>query len=179
MKNIKISYTNPGKGIFWQESTVESMDLHEEACLSVIYPEETGNVIKGFGGAFTEAAAHTYFELSEGVRERIIEDLYGESGLRYNMGRIHMNSCDFSLGNYTYIEEGDTELKTFDISHDDKEIIPMLNDASKKLGKQPELIMAPWSPPPFMKTNGEMNHGGQLKEEYASLLCWRSVPFIC
>ena len=178
MKNIKISYTNPAKGIFWQESTMESMDLPEESKLSVIYPEETGNVIKGFGGAFTEAAAHTYFELSEGARERLIEDLYGESGLRYNMGRIHMNSCDFSLGNYTYIEEGDTELKTFDISHDDKEIIPMLNDASKKLGKQPELIMAPWSPPPFMKTNGEMNHGGKLKEEYASLWAEYFVKFI-
>ena len=30
-------------------------------------------------------------------------------------------------------------------------------------------MMAPWSPPPFMKTNGEMNHGGELKPEYRQL----------
>ncbi|MBO4377101.1 MAG: glucosylceramidase [Lachnospiraceae bacterium] len=178
MKNIKIIYTSPGQNLFWDESTASSVKKPEEMQLAVIYPEETGNEVKGFGGAFTEAAAHTYASMSEDVRERIIEDLYGDSGLRYTMGRIHMNSCDFALGNYTYIEEGDTELKTFNIEHDEKEIIPMIRDASKKLGRQPVLMMTPWSPPPFMKTNKEMNHGGKLKEEYASLWAEYFVKFI-
>ena len=30
-------------------------------------------------------------------------------------------------------------------------------------------LSSPWSPPAFMKTNGEMNNGGKLKSEYAKL----------
>ncbi|MBQ3457535.1 MAG: signal recognition particle receptor subunit alpha, partial [Synergistaceae bacterium] len=40
------------------------------------------------------------------------------------------------------------------------------------------LLMAPWSPPPFMKTNGEMNHGGELKPEYRQLWADYYVRFI-
>jgi len=116
--------------------------------------------------------------LPEDKKEALMDDLYGDSGLRYTMGRIHMNSCDFALGNYTYIEEGDETLDTFNISHDKKEIIPMIEAATKKLGRQPVLMMAPWSPPPFMKTNGEMNHGGKLKSEYKELWAKYYVRFI-
>ena len=28
------------------------------------------------------------------------------------------------------------------------------------------LLTSPWSPPAWMKTNGQMNYGGQLKPEY-------------
>ena len=40
-----------------------------------------------------------------------------------------MNSCDFGLGNYTYIEDKDSELKTFSVEHDEAEILPLLRDA--------------------------------------------------
>ena len=178
MKNIKIIETDTSKGLFWAEQGAGEVTAAKEMKQLVIYPDEKETTIRGFGGAFTEAAAHTYMGLPEDKKENLIDDLYGDSGLRYTMGRIHMNSCDFALGNYTYIEEGDETLDTFDISHDKKEIIPMIEAATKKLGRQPVLMMAPWSPPPFMKTNGEMNHGGKLKEEYKELWAKYYVRFI-
>ena len=178
MKNIKIIETDTSRGLFWAEQSAGEVTAAKEMKQLVIYPDEKETTIRGFGGAFTEAAAHTYMDLPEDKKENLIEDLYGDSGLRYTMGRIHMNSCDFALGNYTYIEEGDETLDTFDISHDKKEIIPMIEAATKKLGRQPVLMMAPWSPPPFMKTNGEMNHGGKLKEEYKELWAKYYVRFI-
>ena len=38
-----------------------------------------------------------------------------------------------------------------------------------------EVMLSPWSPPAFMKTNGEKNHGGKLKEEYRDM--W--AEYIC
>ncbi len=178
MKNIKIIETDTSRGLFWAEQIAGEVTAAKEMKQLVIYPDEKETTIRGFGGAFTEAAAHTYMGLPEDKKDNLIEDLYGDSGLRYTMGRIHMNSCDFALGNYTYIEEGDETLDTFDISHDKKEIIPMIEAATQKLGRQPVLMMAPWSPPPFMKTNGEMNHGGKLRDEYKELWAKYYVRFI-
>ena len=178
MKNIKIIETDTSRSLFWAQQSAGEVTAAKEMKQLVIYPDEKETTIRGFGGAFTEAAAHTYMGLPEDKKDNLIEDLYGDSGLRYTMGRIHMNSCDFALGNYTYIEEGDETLDTFDISHDKKEIIPMIEAATKKLGRQPVLMMAPWSPPPFMKTNGEMNHGGKLKSEYKELWAKYYVRFI-
>lgn len=178
MKNIKVIETDFAGGKFWNESTAENAGAAGEMKLLVVYPNEKETTIRGFGGAFTEAAAHTYAGLEEGAGKRLISDLFGDTGLRYNMGRVHMSSCDFALGNYTYIDEGDESLETFSIAHDDKEIIPMIKAAEAEIGKQPVLVMAPWSPPPFMKTNGEMNHGGKLKEEYADLWAEYFVKFI-
>ncbi len=50
-------------------------------------------------------------------------------GIGYNFGRTHINSCDFSLDTYTYIEKGDKELKTFSVERDRKYIIPFIKDA--------------------------------------------------
>ncbi|MBQ7615702.1 MAG: glucosylceramidase [Butyrivibrio sp.] len=178
MNNIRKIETDFDSGLFWHESTLDNAGAAGEMKLLVVYPKETETEIRGFGGAFTEAAAHTYAGLDEGEKDKLIKALFGPDGLRYNIGRIHMNSCDFALGNYTYIDEGDESLSSFSIEHDEKEIIPMIRDAEKELGRQPVLIMAPWSPPPFMKTNGEMNHGGNLKEEYADLWAKYFVRFI-
>ncbi len=178
MKNIRIIETDSAGGKFWSSYEMADKGPAGEMKIMTVFPGEKETEIRGFGGAFTEAAAHTYCGLGEDKRKRLIEDLFGEDGLKYNMGRIHMNSCDFALGNYTYIEEGDETLDSFDISHDEKEIIPMIKAATKELGRQPHLIMAPWSPPPFMKTNGEMNHGGKLKAEYADLWAEYFVRFI-
>lgn len=93
-------------------------------------------------------------------------DLYfGEKGNRYTMGRLHIQSCDFSLGNRAYVQEGDGELKTFSIEEDFQYQIPFIKAA---LSRQADIqfLASPWSPPAFMKTNGEMNHGGLLREEY-------------
>ena len=178
MKDIRIIETDRALDKYWSESSGRDSGLAGEMKLVVVYPKEKETTIRGFGGAFTEAAAHTYCALGEDRKKALISDLFGLDGLRYNMGRIHMNSCDFALGNYTYIEEGDEDLHSFDISHDEKEIIPMIKAAEKEIGRQPHLIMTPWSPPAFMKTNGEMNHGGKLRDEYRQLWASYFVRFI-
>lgn len=121
----------------------------------------------GFGGAFTEAAAYTLANTTEDNQKDIIKAYFDkEAGLKYNLGRTTIHGCDFSLEPYTYIEEGDDELKTFDMSRDDEAIIPMLNAAQDVAGEKMILLCSPWSPPAFMKDNKDINHGGKLLKEY-------------
>lgn len=137
----------------------------KEFKLLKVYPKEKRQEILGFGGAFTEASAYTWSKMSEEHKAELLELYFGEKGNQYNFCRTHIQSCDFSLGNRSYVEENDTELATFTIERDFEYQIPFIKEALK-LNKDIEFLASPWSPPPFMKTNNEMNHGGKLKEEY-------------
>lgn len=132
-----------------------------------IEPKNQRQEILGFGGSFTEASSSIYKELDEEKKEEIIESYFGENGNKYSMARTHINSCDFSLGNYAHVEdENDLELKTFSLERNKISLIPMINDALKKRKNKIRIVASPWSPPAWMKTTGEMNFGGKLKSEY-------------
>ena len=132
-----------------------------------IEPKNQRQEILGFGGSFTEASSSIYKELDEEKKEEIIESYFGENGNKYSMARTHINSCDFSLGNYAHVEDkNDLELKTFSLERNKISLIPMINDALKKRKNNIRIMASPWSPPAWMKTTGEMNFGGKLKSEY-------------
>lgn len=179
MKNIKVFVTDKEKERFWEEQQADVQPQDDFIHVVKLYPELTEQTLEGFGGAFTEAAAVCYDSLTAEAAKDFVESCFGESGLKYNLGRLHMNSCDFALGNYTYIEEGDTTLRTFDISHDRRQILPLVKKAMERRGTEGfGLLVSPWSPPAFMKTNGDMNHGGKLKTDYRELWAGYYVRFL-
>lgn len=75
---------------------------------------------------------------------------------------------DFSEGNYACVEENDETLDSFNVDRDKQAVIPMVRDAMK-YGKL-QIFMSPWSPPAYMKTNGEMNHGGQAETGVSGIM---------
>ena len=132
-----------------------------------LYKNKTRQEILGFGGAFTEAAASVYNKLGTEKKEEIIKAYFGTNGNGYSMARPHINSCDFSLGNYSYCDTpGDTELNYFSISRDKELLNPFVQDAMDHATTPIHILASPWSPPAWMKTNGQMNHGGKIKDEY-------------
>jgi len=76
------------------------------------------------------------------------------------VARTNINSCDFSSGSYTYVDEGDGELNSFSIEHDLEYKIPLIKEAMDASGNTLKLYASPWSPPAFMKDNNDMLHGG-------------------
>lgn len=116
----------------------------------------------GFGGAFTESAAHVYASLSEEDREAFLKACFSRDGLAYTFGRVCVGSSDFSLGEFDYTEGED--LSTFSLSHEDKKLIPMLLDAKKEAASL-SLLASTWSPLALWKDNGQKCHGGKLKPE--------------
>ncbi|PKP52649.1 MAG: glycosyl hydrolase family 30 [Bacteroidetes bacterium HGW-Bacteroidetes-1] len=131
-----------------------------------VLPGEEFQLITGFGGSFTEASAHLLNRLNKENRDKILEAYFGESGSRYSLTRTHMNSCDFSLGNYSYAPvEGDKELEHFSIQEDMDDIIPMIKDARSLSKDGFKIISSPWTAPPWMKDNKDWR-GGKLLPEY-------------
>jgi len=140
----------------------------EEYALICLFPDVEYQVFDGIGGAFTEAAATTLYKMSEKNQEKILKAYFDEiDGIGYNYCRTHINSCDFSLGNYTYVDEGDQTLESFDISRDRQALIPMIKEAQKYADFK--LFASPWSPPAYMKDSKTMNNGGSLLPEYYPL----------
>jgi glucosylceramidase len=139
--------------------------LGEIATLRIL-PEEKFQAITGFGGSFTEASAYLLNKISAEHRDKVLEAYFGESGARYSLTRTHMNSCDFSLGNYAYAPvEHDKVLDHFTIQEDQDDIIPMIKDAMIKSKDGFKIIASPWTAPPWMKDNKDWR-GGKLLPEY-------------
>jgi glucosylceramidase len=118
--------------------------------------------ILGFGGAFTEAAALSYQKLPAAIQRKLIELYFGETGIGYSMGRIHIGSCDFCVSSYSFDDvAGDAGLTHFDmtVQRDQQAILPMLRDAIAATGTRGRLnqghgirlVASPWSPPAWMK----------------------------
>ncbi len=134
----------------------------------------------GFGGAFTEASAVTWLGLPTLQREQVLRDYFDpELGHGYTVCRVHMNSCDFSLGNYAHVATpGDVDLKSFSIDRDRQALLPFIQAALRAAGRPVQLLVSPWSPPPWMKSNGQMNHGGSLLPPYRQAWARCFVRFI-
>jgi len=168
---------------FFLTSRYDSSRLTEQLPLSpsekdshlpvlTVNPQRTFQTIEGFGGAFTEASAVTWLTLSATKRKEVLHAYFdSEKSHGYSLCRVHMNSCDFALGNYAHVETpGDVELHSFNIDRDRQALLPFIKAAQQVADRPIKLLVSPWSPPAWMKSNGEMNHGGHLLPEYR--LAW-------
>lgn len=165
--------TNPEHGLFGRpkKAIVDEYQV-PDAILQVDFqtpgqPNRSVPIL-GFGGAFTEAAALNYESLSQRGKDVVMELLFGKSGLGYSLGRVHINSCDFSFKPYTFDDtDDDFELKDFDIGvHHDVEVgmVDMMlratsvfreawssSEGDNGVDGEFKIYASPWSPPSWMK----------------------------
>jgi glucosylceramidase len=158
----------------------EPMVQPEETQKSVfVDPSKTFQTFLGIGGAFTDASAETYYKMPKDQQRELLRAYFDpREGIGYSLGRTTIHSCDFSSGSYTYVQAGDTELKSFDIAHDRQYRIPFIKEALALAGKDFTLYVSPWSPPGWMKSNNQMLQGGKLKPEFAAAWAKYFVKFI-
>ena len=141
-----------------------------------LYPEVSFQIFEGFGGAITDASGYVYSLMNDAQKQQVIQSYFSPDRMGYNRVRIHMDSCDFSTGMYEAMSKPDDwNLETFSFARTEQYILPMLEDAQKAAEKPLKLMLSPWSPPAFMKTNGRRVGGGSLKPEYRTL--W--AEYIC
>ena len=138
-----------------------------------LYPEITYQTFDGFGGAITEAAGFTYNQMDRNQKQALMYAYFGKDRMNYQFVRIPIDSCDFSIGQYEASSRPD--FSDFSMARVEKNLWPMLDDAEKAAGRKLKIILSPWSPPAYMKTNGKRNYGGKLKPEcealWAEYLC--------
>lgn len=178
-------FTTYGTGT-WQEQFHQVVAFQKDQGLENqvvnLYPDVKFETIEGFGGAITDAAAYVYSLMNEEQKRQLMTTYFSPEKMNYGIVRIHMDSCDFSTEMYEAMSDAeDIEMKSFSFARTEKYILPMLEDAQKTAGRPLKLMLSPWSPPAFMKTNGQRTYGGSLKPEYramwANYICRYIVEF--
>lgn len=178
---MKIIQSTPKENSYFKVFEAEIGNLPEdtEGGIVNIFDDAIYQEMLGFGAALTEASAYNYSLLPEDEKKLFIKSCFDKNdGIAYNFGRLHINSCDFSLDAYSAVKEGDMTLETFNIERDKKYIIPFLKDILACTKEDLELFASPWSPPAYMKTNGALFEGGKLKEEFKDLWAHFYAKFI-
>ncbi len=151
-------------------------DKGEENQLVNLYPQITKQKMEGFGGAVTDSAGYIYSLLDDTQKKKMVETYFGKDEMRYSLVRIPIDSCDFSLEHYEADpDEADETFQNFSFQRVEKYILPLLDAAEAAYGEKLDIMLSPWSPPVYMKTNGERDHGGKLKAEYKK----RWAEYLC
>lgn len=154
-----------------------SQPLETQLCVFV-HPNKKNQTFLGIGGAITDASAEVFAKLTKDKQDEFLNAYYSkEKGIGYTIIRTNIHSCDFSSGSYTYVEDGDKELKTFSIEHDRAFKIPLIKKAMERAGKT-TFYASPWSPPAFMKDTKNMLKGGKLLPEFYQSWANYYVKFI-
>ncbi|MEM6864065.1 MAG: glycoside hydrolase family 30 protein [Bacteroidota bacterium] len=147
-------------------SNLKEFEGGETSSKIQLLPEQKFQTITGFGGSFTEASAHLLNQMSKENRKKIIDAYFGEDGAKYSLTRTHMNSCDFSVSNYSYAPVADDfELHNFSVDEDRDDIIPFIKEAMAVSKEGFKILASPWTAPPWMKDNKDWR-GGKLLPEY-------------
>ena len=143
--------------------------------------------LEGFGASFTESSAWNLACLPADARGEVLSRLFSpDTGMGFTLARTHINSCDFSLGHYSYVEPGDLALASFSIAPDTAgftgdenaqvkgialddpgfDLLPLIEAARAVPGADVRIIASPWSPPSWMKEgeHAEMT-GGRLRRD--------------
>ncbi|XP_067328505.1 lysosomal acid glucosylceramidase-like isoform X2 [Anolis sagrei] len=135
------------------------------ALVLVLETAQRYQTIKGFGGAVTDAAAMNILSLTPDTQNHLLRSYFSDEGIEYNVLRLPMASCDFSVRPYSYDDTPyDYELKNFNLVEEDINMkIPLVHRA-KAMSKKPiSLFASPWTSPTWMRTNEDWKGKGSLK----------------
>ena len=98
----------------------------ENATTLVVDGENPHQELAGFGASFTESSAWNLACLPEALRSEILVRLFDpKAGMGFTLTRTHINSCDYSLRHYSYVEPGDLALELVI----DGEVVPTVVDS--------------------------------------------------
>lgn len=159
-------------------SFIKAVQPREDEVSVFVNPNKSFQTFMGIGGAITDASAEVWAKLPQDKQDELIKAYYSKEGINYSLLRTTIHSCDFSPYSYTYVEEGDKDLKTFSIKHDLEFRIPMMKKAIASSGGELLTYASPWSPPAFMKGKKDMLQGGSLLPEFYQSWANYYVKFI-
>ena len=152
-----VSWHSSTDNNFWQRR--KNFKLEKRAVqppLLTIGLSDTGHKLKHWGTTFNELDWDAFCQLPRKEQDLLMHRLFAPDGdLRFTRGRIGMNCNDYGRSWFSCDEvPGDLELKYFNIERDKTGIIPLIRAAQEQ---NPDMTFwtSPWSPPSWMKINGD------------------------
>jgi glucosylceramidase len=131
---------------------------------------QTFQTVDGFGYALTGGSAYVINQLNSTDKANLLQELFGTgnnsnavSYLRISIGASDLNAAVFS---YDDMPAGQTDinLSQFSLSQDTLNLIPVLKQILA-INPNIKILGSPWSPPTWMKDNGN-SVGGSLLSQY-------------
>ena len=170
--------TNIKRNLYLHQSEVKHLKSYNEKIennVLNVYPTIQYQEVIGFGGAFTDSTCYNLSKVNDDIKNKILDEYFGQDGINYNFCRLTIASSDFSPKSYSYSSKKD--LSDFSISKDEEYIIPIINDAQQK-NSNIKFLASPWSPPSFMKNNKMLILGGRLQDKYKQLWADYLVQYV-
>jgi glucosylceramidase len=176
--------TDPANNIFFQQQTQQPAFAKKAAGQTTITVDDVPKYqrIDGFGWALTGGSAGHLQQMSPAARTALLKDLFtvdadhiGGSYIRLSIGASDLDEKVFSYNDLP-AGETDTAMERFDLGHDRVAVIPIVKEILA-IYPRIKIMGSPWSPPVWMKTNGDAR-GGSLKPEYYSAYARYFVKYI-
>ena len=120
----------------------------------------------GLGVSIPESSCWLLSRLPAEKRAEILRAVWTADGAGLSVARLQIGSSDYSMHAYTYDDvAGDTELDHFSIDPDRRYVLPVVKEI-QKINPDVTFFASPWSPPAWMKDNGNVAGGSLLREHY-------------
>lgn len=156
-----------------QDSILKFLKAKNEHPVIKIDPEKSYQSIDGFGFTLTGGSAMHLYKMDAQKREAILKELFatdskniGTSYLRVSIGASDLDEKPFSYNDLP-VGETDYNMEKFSLDPDRKYLIPVLKEILA-INPKLKIMGSPWSPPVWMKTNGDTRGGSLKPDAYAA-----------
>ncbi|WP_246386898.1 glycoside hydrolase family 30 protein [Rufibacter quisquiliarum] len=168
--SAEVWLTTPDKSaLFQKQPTALPFGKPEQTQDAVIVVEDTQTyqTIDGFGYTLTGGSAYHLHNMGATARAALLKELFSTEGnsigvsyLRVSIGASDLDETVFS---YNDLPEGQTDpnMERFSLEPDRQFLLPVLKEILT-INPNIKILGSPWSPPTWMKTNGN-SKGGSLK----------------
>ncbi|OQY96627.1 MAG: glucosylceramidase [Sphingobacteriales bacterium UTBCD1] len=142
----------------------------------------TYQTIDGFGFALTGGSAYVINKLSSSDKSALLNELFGSgpNSIGVSYLRISIGASDLNASVYSYDDmppgQTDLALDNFNLSQDTVDLIPLLKQILT-INPNIKILGSPWSPPVWMKDNGN-SIGGSLLPQYYNVYANYFVKYI-
>lgn len=152
----EIEWRSSTEGNLWKKSKARLVNKVDRNVDIEIDYNNTISVFNAWGVTFNELCWDALCILSRDEQDEILRKIFHDNGdLHVTRGRISLGANDYARSWYSCDEvEGDFELRYFNIERDKQAIIPFIRSA-QKFNKNLTFWISPWSPPSWMKINGD------------------------
>ncbi len=182
-QKIQFWLTDPNKPVlFVKQPPVALTDAAKSIQTIRIDASQTYQTIDGFGYTLTGGSAMLINRMESSARNALLNELFSTEGkgigvsyLRLSIGASDLDERVFS---YDDLPAGETDptLSKFSLVPDREHLIPLLKQILA-INSAIKLMGSPWSPPAWMKSNGNAK-GGSLKLEHYDTYARYFVKYI-
>lgn len=136
----------------------------------------------GFGFTLTGGSATLLWQMDADKRKALLKELFAFDGKNIGISylRISIGASDLSDHVFTYNDlptgQTDEKIQKFDLTEEKKALIPVLREILA-INPAIKILGSPWTPPVWMKTNGN-SKGGSLLPKYYDAYALYLVKYI-